>query len=94
MMGLVVAILLVCAGFVLCAVLLLSNMAESLERIADAAEAAAVDLARKAAAVDLAHKAPVVHVTTAPGGGSASRGAPIEGGRTPVPGALDAWGAE
>ena len=85
MMGLAVAILLVCAGFGLCAVLLLSNMAESLERIADAAEAAAVDLARKA---------PVVHVTTAPGGGSASRGAPIEGGRTPAPGALDAWGAE
>ncbi len=46
MMGLVVAILLVCAGFVLCAVLLLANMAESLERIADAAEAAAVDRAR------------------------------------------------
>lgn len=77
MMGLVVAILLVCAGFVLCAVLLLSNMAESLERIADAAEAAAVDLAR-----------------TAPGGGSPCWGAPIEGGRTPAPGALDAWGAE
>jgi hypothetical protein len=85
MMGLVVAILLVCAGFGLCAVLLLSNMAESLERIADAAEAAAVDLARAA---------PVVNVTATPVVGSPCWGAPIEGGRTPAPGALDAWGAE